>query len=85
MLYAQDAETHEVVIKVVARDTDSYSIYKMLRDTPEAFDDENFCGILPPVDLLDYDENHVFVVLPRFVISRHCVRLLSGKLIGFDH
>ena len=70
LLYAQDAQTHEVVIKIVARDTDSYAIYKLLKESPEAFDDDDFCGVLPPVDILEYDKNHVFVVLPRSVQYR---------------
>ena len=69
MICAQDSQTREVFIKLVKRQSDEIKIYRLLKDTPSAFDEENFCSVLPPVDIVDYDEDHVFIVTPRYAIS----------------
>jgi hypothetical protein len=62
---AQDGETREVFIKLVKRHSDEFRIYELLKNTPSAYDEENFCCVLPPVDFLGYGNDYVFVVVPR--------------------
>jgi hypothetical protein len=54
-----------VIIKVVRRSSDEYKIYRFLQDCPEAFDEDDFCCVLPPVDIIDFMDDHAFVVTPR--------------------
>jgi hypothetical protein len=65
MVCAQDSQTREVIIKVVRRSSDEYKIHRFLQNCPEAFDEDNFCCVLPPVDIIDFMEDHAFVVTPR--------------------
>ena len=65
LICAQDQQTREVCIKLVLRDSDEFRIYEMLRNEPSAFDESDFCCVLPPIDFLYYGDSHVFVVCPR--------------------
>ena len=65
LICAQEQQTREACIKLVVQDSDEFRIYEMLRNEPSAFDESNFCCVLPPIDFLYYGDSHVFVVSPR--------------------
>ena len=53
------------MIKPVLRDSDEHRIYELVRSSPAAFSEDDFCCVLPAVDILEYDNEIVLAVMPR--------------------
>ena len=62
---AQDTKTREVMIKPVLLDSDEHRIYELVKSSPAAFSEDDFCCVLPAVDILEYDNEIVLAVMPR--------------------
>ena len=55
------------MIKPVPRSSDEHRIYEILSISSMSARDGAFSGVLPAIDILEYDSELVLVVMPRYV------------------
>ena len=60
---AVNANGRDVVIKIARVDSEELAIFRMLNTEPLLSDPHNFT--VPIVDILKYDDNYSFIVMPR--------------------
>ncbi len=63
--YAQDAEHHNLLIRVVQKGSDHYRIFQRLLQDDAFSDPETFPCVLPPTAILDTPHRYSFVIIPR--------------------
>ena len=65
IMYAQNKNKHDVVIKLVEMDSVEHQIHVHLLDCPEFDRPESFPFIIPTIEILPSPHNFCFVIMPR--------------------
>ncbi|TFK32866.1 hypothetical protein BDQ12DRAFT_616268, partial [Crucibulum laeve] len=63
-VFAQDKQTRHIAIKLVKGGSEEHKILQIIHDDKRLLEKENFCGVIPVLDMLEFD-GHWFAVMPR--------------------
>ncbi|PFH49992.1 hypothetical protein AMATHDRAFT_86072 [Amanita thiersii Skay4041] len=63
--FAQDSQNRHVAIKLVVAGTQEANILEYLTEASSEIDINSFQGVIPVLEVLHYDEDYLFFVMPR--------------------